>query len=255
VNAASLHHSSRGFLLGADAALADSVRLGVAGGHSRTSFDVSDRLSSGDIETVHGMLYAGTYFGAVHIRAGVGAADQRIDIERTVALGSFFDRPRASYDGTMLQGFGEVAYRMPVGAGVAEPFVQAAAVRISTDGFFERGGAAALQGRAADQELGFITAGLRGEARLGTELPVVARGMAGWRHAGGDTTPALLLNFVGADVPFLAAGAPIARDSLVIEAGLDYEPSPAALIGVAYAGALGDQGETHSLMGQLQVRF
>ena len=109
-----------------------------------------------------------------------------------------------------------------IGAATVEPFAQLAALRVGTDGFREGGGAAALQSFARTHEVGFSTLGVRAEARLGMDTPFVARGLIGWRRAFGDTTPTALLGFPGGPLPFVIAGAPIARDSLVAEAGLDY---------------------------------
>jgi len=255
-NAASLDRSTGGFLLGADAAVNEAGRVGVAGGYSRTSFDVTDRLSSGAIESVHGAIYGGAQFGALQLRAGAAVADQSITTSRAVAFGGFADALRASYDGTLFEGFGELAYRLTFGPAMAEPFVQAAAIRMRTDSFAEEGGAAALLGAGRTHDVGFSTVGLRGEARLGPDWPIMARAMAGWRHAGGDITPTALLAFPGvAGSSFLTAGVPIARDSLVVEAGLDYRVARAAKIGISYAGALSDRAQDHAVKGQFEMQF
>lgn len=47
----------------------------------------------------------------------------------------------------------------------------------------------------------------------GPRRPLMARGMVGWQHVFGDVTPKGLFAF---------AGAPIARDALVAEAGLEW---------------------------------
>ena len=149
----------------------------------------------------------------------------------------------------------EIAYRMVFGGFTAEPFVQAAAVWMDTERFAERGGAAALSGFGRTRDVAFSTLGLRAEARLGADWPIVARAMAGWRHAGGDVTPAALLGFGATGSPFLTTGVPIARDSLVVKAGLDYRFAQAAKIGVSYAGALSDRAQVHSVKGQFEMRF
>src|SRR4051812_36847650 len=79
---------------------------------------------------------------------------------------------------------------MTLGTVAAEPFVQAAAVRMRTEGFTEQGGAAALAGLRRTHDVAFSTIGLRGEARLGADLPIVAQAMAGWRPAARGGTPA-----------------------------------------------------------------
>lgn len=213
-------------------------------------------MSSGAIESVHGAIYGGAQFGALRLRAGAAVADQSITTSRAVIFGGFADALRASYDATLLQGFGELAYRVSIGSIATEPFVQAAAVGLRRDGFAEAGGAAALLGASRTVDVVFSTVGLRGEARLGTDWPLIARAMAGWRHAEGDIRPGALLAFAGAPgSAFLASGAPVARDSVVMEAGFDYRVSRTAKIGVSYAGALGERAQDHGVKGQFEMSF
>uniref|UniRef100_UPI0013D08688 autotransporter domain-containing protein n=1 Tax=Klebsiella pneumoniae TaxID=573 RepID=UPI0013D08688 len=67
---------------------------------------------------------------------------------------------------------------------------------------------------------------------------VTARGMLGWRHAFGDTTPYQTLAFTGGS-PFSIAGAPIARNAAAVEAGLDLNLTPSATLGLSYGGQFG----------------
>ena len=58
-NAARIDRSIGGFLLGMDAAIAESWRVGMVTGYSRTDFDVDDRASSGDSDNLHLGVYGG----------------------------------------------------------------------------------------------------------------------------------------------------------------------------------------------------
>ncbi|MFL5179128.1 MAG: autotransporter domain-containing protein [Microvirga sp.] len=252
---AALKRSTGGFILGADATFDERWRAGVAGGYTRTSIDVASRLSSAAIESVHGAVYGGANLGAVQLRAGAAIAGQDVTASRAVAFRGFADGLRAGYDQTVLQAFGEAGYRVPIGAATVEPFGQLAALRVGTDGFREGGGAAALQSFARTHEVGFSTLGVRAEARLGMDTPFVARGLVGWRRAFGDTTPTALLGFPGGALPFVIAGAPIARDSLVAEAGLDYRIGQTAALGVSYAGALAQDAQDHTFKGRFEIQF
>ncbi|HEX8166909.1 MAG TPA: autotransporter domain-containing protein [Beijerinckiaceae bacterium] len=251
---AALKRSSGGFILGADATFDERWRAGFAGGYTRTSIDVDARLASGAIESVHGAVYGGASLGAVQLRAGAAIAGQDVSTTRTVAFRGFAESLRAAYDQTVLQAFGEAGYRIGLGLATVEPFAQLAALRLNTDGFREDGGAAALSGLARTHDVGFSTLGVRAEGRL-AEMPLVARGMLGWRHAFGDVTPAALVSFGGGALPFLAAGAPVARNSLVAEAGLDYRITPFAAVGVSYAGAVAEDARDHALKGRFEMQF
>src|SRR5690606_10341852 len=63
-NAASVDRTSGGFLGGADKALGDNARIGLALGYSRSTFDVDARRSSGESDNFHIAGYAGTTLGA-----------------------------------------------------------------------------------------------------------------------------------------------------------------------------------------------
>jgi outer membrane autotransporter protein len=254
-NAARADRSTGGFLFGADATFDERWRVGFAGGYSRTTFDVNDRLSSGELESFNGAVYAGASLGAVQVRLGAAASFDQYETRRTVAFRGFGDTLRADYDGSTLQAFGELGYRLAFGAAIVEPFVGAAAVRVSTDGFAESGGGAALGLRGTDTDVGYTTLGVRAEAALGFGAPLFVRGMLGWRHAFGDTTPTTLAAFRSGSPGFGVAGLPVDRDSLVAEAGLDWRVSDRATIGISYTGAIGERAQDHGLRGTVAIRF
>ncbi len=84
---------------------------------------------------------------------------------------------------------------------------------------------------------------------------VTVKGMAGWRHAFGDTVPLSTMRFAGGGDAFLIAGVPIARNVAVVEAGLDYALSPNATIGVTYAGQFASDIADQSARINLNVKF
>jgi outer membrane autotransporter protein len=254
-NAASLETSTGGFILGADALVTDTVRLGVAGGFTRTSFDVDGRLSSGSNDSVFGAFYGSSSWGNLNLRLGASYAWHDFDVSRTIRFPGFADRTHASYDGWTAQAFAEVGYRMSLGRVQLEPFAGASLLRLHTDGFAEEGGAAGLTGSAQDQDLATTTLGLRAAAQLSVQVPLIARGLLGWRHAFGDVEPTTLLAFAGGASAFTVAGAPIDRDALVAEAGLDWQTSEAISLGVSYSGQIGERAQEHVLKGNLTWRF
>ena len=252
---AALKRSTGGFILGADATFDERWRAGVAGGYTRTSIDVASRLSSAAIESVHGAVY-----GGARSRGGPTARRRRHrrtgrDGEPRCRLPRFRRWLTRRLRPDRAPGIRRGGLSIPIGAATVEPFGQLAALRVGTDGFREGGGAAALQSFARTHEVGFSTLGVRAEARLGMDTPFVARGLIGWRRAFGDTTPTALLGFPGGPLPFVIAGAPIARDSLVAEAGLDYRIGQTAALGVSYAGALAQDAQDHTFKGRFEIQF
>ncbi|WP_154661071.1 autotransporter domain-containing protein [Microvirga lotononidis] len=254
-NAAGLETSTGGFILGADAQVAEAFRLGLAGGFTRTTFDIDGRLSSGSNESVFAALYGSSSWGALSLRLGAAYAWHDIDVNRTVRFPGFAGAIDTSYDGWTAQAFGEVGYRMGLGPVQLEPFVGASVLRLHTDAFQEEGGPAALTGSARDQDLATTTLGLRAEARLSDTVPLIVRGLIGWRHAYGDVEPEALLAFSGGATAFTVAGTPIDRNALVAEAGLDWQITPDMTLGAAYVGQIGERAQEHALKGNFTWRF
>ena len=259
-NAASLDRSLGGFVLGVDAridgAYFNNWRIGVAGGYTNDDLRVSGRGSSGSFETYFGGLYAGAQYGAVDIKLGVLGGGTSTETRRTIAFPGFLDTARSNYDGTVVQGFGEVGYKVGLAHGFFEPLVQGAVIHLDQDGFHERGGAAALSGASRGYDVETVTAGLRAEAALPYGgLPLIARAFLGYRHAFGDVDPKALLAFEAGGSAFTIAGAPIDQDAVVAEAGLDYRASANLTLGVNYSGQAGDRAYDNAVKGRMEYRF
>lgn len=254
-NASKLTRSSGGVLLGADAAVFDTMRFGVLAGYSRSEFDVTGRLSSGESDNYHLGLYGGGQWGALSLRSGASYTWHAIETRRAVTSAFIGSNPRADYDAATAQVFGEVGYRIALGRVAFEPFAGLAYVNLRTDGFSETGGATALASQGDDTSLGYSTLGLRASTSLslnGADLTL--RGGLAWRHAFGDVDPTKTLAFAGSRT-FTVAGLPIARDAAVVEAGLDLAIGQSASLGVAYTGQLAEDTQDHAFKGVLAVRF
>ncbi|AOO80640.1 autotransporter domain-containing protein [Bosea vaviloviae] len=256
-NAASLDRRGGGMLFGAefDSGGGETPwRVGVAGGFTRTRFDIDQRRSDGTQDAVHAALYGGARFGAVNLRAGAAYAWNQTNLTRFVGLNGFSDVLRFDGQGATAQAFAEVGYALPLGSVAFEPFVQVAAVSVHSDSGTEQGGTAALHLNGHDQSLGFSTLGLRAETQLGA-TPLFARAMLGWRHAFGETTPTAVLAFAGAASPFRVYAAPVARDAMVAEVGLSWRVAGNVALGLGYNAALGNGARDHALRGRIDVTF
>jgi uncharacterized protein with beta-barrel porin domain len=71
----------------------------------------------------------------------------------------------------------------------------------------------------------------------------------------GDVEPQTLLAFAGGASAFTVAGAPVDRDALVAEAGLDWQASDAFSLGISYSGQIGERAQEHALKGSFIWRF
>lgn len=254
-NAARLDRSIGGFFIGADAPVLDNWRIGAVAGYSRDTFDAKDRASSGSSDNYHLGLYGGTAWGDLAFRTGAAYTWHTISTDRGVAFPGFSDSLKGDYGAGTAQIFGEFAYGFSAGGTRFEPFANLAYVNLHTDGFAEGGGAAALTSASSGTDTTFTTLGLRasGTFDLGG-ASLTAKGMIGWRHAFGDTTPLSTMRFAGSSA-FTIAGVPVARDAAVIEAGLDYAITPNATLGIAYDGQFGSGAVDQSIRASFIMKF
>ncbi|MGO4287332.1 autotransporter outer membrane beta-barrel domain-containing protein [Bosea sp. TAB14] len=255
-NAATIQRDLGGFFIGADALVAESWRLGVTGGYSRSSFKVDGRSASGSSDNYHVGLYGGTNWGNLAFRSGLAYTWHEVSTSRTVAFSGFGDALKGDYSAGTAQAFGELGYRIKVGQAVFEPFANLAYVNLDTNGFTEAGGVAALTSKGSNTGVTFSTLGLRASTdfTLGNGVGMTARGMIGWRHAYGETTPISAMSFSGGSA-FGIAGVPIARDAAVVDVGLDLNLTANAMLGLSYGGQFGSGLTDQTLRGNLNVRF
>jgi outer membrane autotransporter protein len=144
---------------------------------------------------------------------------------------------------------------MAVGPASLAPFANLAYVNLDTDGFAETGGAAALTAAGQTWDTTFSTLGLRAEMPVavgGTDGRI--RAVAGWRHAF-DDTPEATLAFASGGAGFTVAGAPLARDALVLDAGLEMDVAPNVRLGLSGGGQLGSGVADGNLKADFTVRF
>lgn len=235
-NAAATRRDSKGFIAGADMPVAENIVLGLAAGYTHTNLEADARDSRAIINAVHVIGYGGAAFDALHLSAGLGYAHSNLETARLVAFTGFSDALHGDYDGSLLQGFGEASYAVPVGDNVVSPFVGLATIRAHTGDFAERGGAAALEGAGRSETTTFSTLGLRFQTPQESDFSVTAN--LGWRHAYGTKTPLSILAF-DTGAPFAVAGTPTERDSAATDIGAAWRIRPGLSLGAAYNGLLG----------------
>jgi outer membrane autotransporter protein len=247
--------SNGGFLTGIDGEITSNIRLGLLAGYSRSSFDVGDRASSGDSDNYHLGLYAGGKWNALRLSGGLAYTWHDIETNRSVAFPGFSDSLSGDYNAGTFQVFGEAGYRIDAGPVAFEPFANLAYVNLHTDGFTEDGGDAALHIPGETTDATFTTLGLHVSSAFDLGgMKATAHGTLGWRHAFDDTTPISTNAFAGGDL-FDVAGAPIAKDAALVEAGLDFTITKAATLGLAYQGQIASHATQNGFKADLSVRF
>ena len=261
-NAAKVSTDLGGVFVGGDAGVGSGWRVGGALGYTHGNIDVDDRSSRSKVDSYTVSLYGGNSWaagkGKVNFLAGAAYTWNKVDSRRTVTVGGN-QTLRADYNGNATQVFTELGYALPVGAhSVLEPYAGLAWLSQHTQGFSESGGAAALSGQSQTDSVTTFTLGLRGKTQLawGADKRVTLFGGLGWRHASGDTTPDRKLAFIqGGGATFRVAGAPIARNAAVVDAGLEASVGRMTSMGLSYSGQYGDGNTDHAGMLYVKTRF
>ena len=255
-NAATADRSLGGFLSGVDAGLGGGWRAGLATGYTQTSVSVNQRLSSADINSYNLVGYAGGGLAGVTLRGAAAWTWHGIDSARTVLFPGFFESESASYNGDTGQICGEVALPMGTGASALEPFAGLAYVHVSTGGFTESGAVAGLNSGGSSDDLGYFTVGGRAATMLRYEgSQVTPHAAVAWQHAFGDTSPGAALAFNSNGIGFGITGVPIAQDTALIEAGLDVQVAPQAVVSLSYQGQLAGDFQDNGVRGNVDWRF
>ena len=195
--------------------------------------------------------YVGGSFGGLRLRAGISYTDTGLSTTRSVAFTGFSDKLRGKVDGSVLQGFGELGYAIPLEGGAIEPFAGYAVARVKTGAFAENGGAARLTGSKVTDDTGFSTLGLRGEMAMGA---VSLQASRAWRHAFGNLAPVTRASFIGGS-NFSLQGAPISRDEASVEAGIGWRISSQITTGIRYTGTFGENGNSNGVKAALTIAF
>ena len=254
-NASSVDRSTRGIFLGADTRVGDGWQLGVLGGYSHGRVTPDDRSSWAKSDTYHVGVYGGKQWGQLGLRAGATYSAGKAETRRDIAFPGFSGSTAASYNIKTTQAFGELGWKLPTANGSLEPFAGLAHVKLSTDGFTETGGPAALASGSSSTHVTYSTIGVRGSTLAGmaggqTQL----RGMLGWRHAFGGVNTGATLSLAG-QPGFGVAGMPIAKNAVVIEGGIDFALGRNLTLGVGYVGQVASQLSDHGMKASLLWKF
>jgi len=254
-NAASLDHSIGGFFIGGDTEIASDALIGLVVGYSSSALGVDDRSSSSKIDTYTLGAYAGGTWDAVSLKAGIAHSWHSLDTSRSIAFTGFSDNPSTSYKARTFQAFGEAAFGFEAGNVRLEPYANLAHVRLSTEGFSEAGGAAALTADAQTVNTTFATIGLRAEKELAlAEMQATLSGGLGWRHAFG-AVPTSTHAFAAGGSAFTLAGVPLAQDTVVLDVGLNLDITNNATLGLTYNGQFGSGVSNHAIKANLGIEF
>ncbi|MBB1594644.1 autotransporter outer membrane beta-barrel domain-containing protein [Achromobacter sp. UMC46] len=249
-NTAAVRQHTGGVFAGADHAVGSGWRLGGAIGYTDSDLSLDGVNAHTDVSSYSAVIYGGKSLqaGAGKLNMLLGGAYTWHDMgsERRIAMGGLDQTLTADYGASTTQLFSELGYAWRAGDALTlEPYAGVAWAGQRTRSFAESGGSAALSGASQTDNTTTTTLGVRARQELlvGTVRGSVTGGL-GWRHAFGDVRPASRLAFDTGD-SFTVAGAPIARDAALVEAGLNATVGRNATLALAYSGQFGAGNRDH----------
>ncbi|PTQ78983.1 outer membrane autotransporter protein [Nitrosospira multiformis] len=256
MNAARINRNIGGFFMGGDTLIADLLRLGIAGGYSNSSFNVNDRFSTGSSDNYHVTAYGGTRWHALALRFGGGYTWHDFETNRNILFPGFNNQVKGDYRGRTGQVFGELGYELPFKNVSLEPFAGVAYVNLATKGFQERGSIAALSSARDNEGVTYSTVGMNAASMFSTAGGTTTRlrGSLGWRHAFDSVPTRSALAFSGGST-FGIAGTPIAKEAMIMAAGLDANVGKNAILGIAYTGQVFSNVVDNGVRANLDWRF
>jgi outer membrane autotransporter protein len=137
-----------------------------------------------------------------------------------------------------------------------EGFSGLAYVHQETDGFTESGALAALTSAGYNEDVTYSTTGFRAATTMAFGNTVITPNVSFvWLHAFDSVDTDLAMAFASAGPDFTIQGTPIARDSALVQAGLDFAVTPAATLSIAYDGQFASDADEHGIKGRASWKF
>jgi len=186
------------------------------------------------------------------LRGALGYTWHRLENERNVNFGNFSDRLKADYDADSLLAFTEAGYRFGQPDANVEPFINLSYIRLHTDNFQEKGGAAALSIRNETMNTFYSTLGVRGIKELPKNVSLY--GSLGWQHAYGDKNTSSRMAFAGSDA-FVTQGQAVDDNLMVADVGVSVKLSRSTTLAVGYQGQYGSDTQVNAVNANIKWSF
>ena len=247
-----------GLLAGVDGAVDDDTRVGLVAGYSDSSVSMgSGTHSSAQVDSYHLGAYAGHEMGAWRLSAGGAYSWHRADIKRDLQYGDVSAKQKAKVDAGTTQVFGEAAYRLNLQALALEPFANLAYVHLDTEGFTEKGDAAALKSSGDRRDAVLSTLGVRAlkTVTLSGQQQLDLSGSLGWQHNLSNTDSEEHLAFASSGTPFVVESSPLVRDAALVGAHASLALSRDVRLNLDYTGQLASREKSHGVGLSLNWQF
>ncbi|UZE15080.1 autotransporter serine protease [Pseudomonas sp. B21-053] len=247
-----------GLLAGVDGAVDEQTRIGLVAGYSDSSVNMgSGTHSSAQVDSYHLGAYAGHELGAWRLSAGGAYSWHRADVKRDLQYGDVSAKQKAKVDAASTQVFGEAAYRLNLHPLALEPFANLAYVHLDTEGFTEKGDAAALKSHGDTRDAVLSTLGLRAlkTVNLSGQQQLDLSGSLGWQHNLSSVDSEQHLAFASGGTAFAVESSPLVRDAALVGAHASLALSRDIRLNLDYTGQLASREKSHGVGLSLNWQF
>jgi len=247
-----------GLLAGVDGALDEQTRIGLVTGYSDSSLSMgSGTHASAKVDSYHLGAYAGHDIGAWRLSTGAAYSWHRADVKRDLQYGDVSAKQKAKVDAATTQVFGEAAYRLNVQPLALEPFANLAYVHLDSDGFTEKGDAAALKSNGDQRDAVLSTLGMRAikTINLSGSQKLDVSGRLGWQHSLTDIESEQHLRFASGSAPYSVESSPLVRDAALVGVQAGLALSRDVRVNLDYNGQLASREKSHGVGLSLNWQF
>ncbi|WP_285415561.1 autotransporter serine protease [Pseudomonas sp. efr-133-TYG-5] len=247
-----------GLLAGVDGAVDEQTRIGLVTGYSDSSLSMgSGTHASAKVDSYHLGAYAGHDIGAWRLSTGAAYSWHRAEVKRDLQYGDLSAKQKAKVDAATTQVFAEAAYRVHWQPLVLEPFANLAYVHLDTDGFTEKGDAAALKSADEQRDAVLGTLGVRASKTftLASAQQLDVSGHLGWQHSLSDIDAEQHLRFASGSAPYSVESAPLARDAALVGVQASLALSRDVRVNLDYTGQLASREKNHGVGLSLNWQF
>ncbi|QAX85130.1 autotransporter outer membrane beta-barrel domain-containing protein [Pseudomonas sp. DTU12.3] len=247
-----------GLLAGVDGALDEQTRIGLVTGYSDSSLSMgSGTHSSAKVDSYHLGAYAGHEIGAWRLSTGAAYSWHRADVKRDLQYGEVNAKQKAKVDAATTQVFAEAAYRLQLQPLALEPFANLAYVHVDTEGFTEKGDAAALKSSGDQRDAVLSTLGVRAVKtfNLSNRQSLDVSGHLGWQHSLSDIDAEQHLRFASGGTPYSVESSALVRDAALVGVQASLALSKEVRVNLDYNGQLANREKLHGAGLSLNWQF
>jgi subtilase-type serine protease len=247
-----------GLLAGVDGALDEQTRIGLVTGYSDSSLSMgSGTHSSAKVDSYHLGAYAGHDLGPWRLSTGAAYSWHRGDVKRDLQYDEVSAKQKAKLDATTTQVFGEAAYRVQLQPLALEPFANLTYLHLDTEGFTEKGDAAALKSSGDQRDVVLSTLGVRASKtfNLSNQQALDISARLGWQHSLSDIDSEQHVRFANGGTPYVVEGSALVRDAALVGVQASLALSKDVRVNLDYNGQLASREQLHGVGLSLNWQF